>query len=841
MIATIRGTATAQGVDVGEASLEDWAAGRLGATLTAVTGDLTGGQAILPQQLVLAFGLAEIATEVSPQSVAAWRRLFDLATVLRSELPEAEDAARRAARRLVELDPDDIVMRLRVLLDRVNDRSTAEDRIEAFETLLSPGNVERLGDVQAARLAFDLGVLQLRVGDLESAARRIVEAVDLDPSFPQAADMLAGLFRSTSASAVEEAELLAIAFHASPLEGVYARRLGQLALSEGAYATAADVLELALILTSGEAPFLDDLVADRALALWGAGRSEEAIELLGQAHRSREILIRRQMLGTGIDPDAVMQLAIPPAPSLALVETAIVGPTLTTDERVVLIDRLFNAFRFEMSRVAQLAKLATDDQRLTDEARSARLEQIRLRRLELTVDQAWARAWFGWSPPIVDGEPTGASLADLLDRAASGGVLTDAQRLVIDGWWAIHQDDFDTARSLLAPASGGSPYAAAGLALLNELQGETKDAARDYLQTYRRAPGELVGLWSRSRLERLLSVPVPAPERASEVARIVADTLPEAVGRALRDPRHGVLSIQIDPVSLRSPAFEPVLVDVTITNVSGLDLAIGGDGPIQPTFAVVTDDFEIPVDDDLLSASLDSFRPPTLVLPLDRRLRLNSQESIRIRVDLTATRLARLLDLQSYLSGTLRLRAVVNFAAAPGGAIDSGLFGREGRSPVFRVDGRLPLDASRAASMLESIRDPRTPDAAKNIAAIIGITLASPNAFPASPGDAQAAAIDAFMNLPPRVQAWVMTVTPGGDAAPTRLVDRLITDDEVGLPLALARFSPTPTSAAIVRGLESTDPRIRRMAEAARELAIRIETAAQREFALPQDDRLDAP
>jgi tetratricopeptide (TPR) repeat protein len=835
LVGLFGGSAAGQGVDVGELELDAWSSARLGSTLTSLAGDLTGGQAILPQQLTLAFGLAEIATEVAPESPAAWRRLLDVATVLRNEVPEARAAAERAAGALVRLEPDDAVMRLRVLLDRINDRPTAEARIEAYQTLLEPENAERLGRVAAARLAFDLGVLQLRVGDLDAAARRIVDAVNDDPSFPQAAEMLAGMLRSASTTPVEEAELLAIAFTASPLDGVFARRLGQLALSEGAYASAADILDLALILTSADAPFLDELVADRAMALWGDGRSDEAFELLDKSHRSREVTIRRQMIAAGSDPDQVRVMDIPPVPSLALVRAAITGRSGSEADRDRMVDELFESFRFEMMRNARLAQMSSEDDRISQEQRNQRMAQMQARKLELTVDQIWARVWFGWTPPIVDGEPIAMSLSDLIDQAVAGGALSGTPRLVVDGWWAIHQDDFDSARTLLAPVAEGSPYAAAGLALLEELEGETKEAARLYLRTYRDVPGQLVGLWCRTRVADLLGRDIPAPTRSEEMARIIADTLPDAVGRALRDPRHGVLSVQVQPVRLRNIAFESVPVDITITNVSGLDLAIGPDGPILPTFILMTDAFDLPVASSQLAPGVQSLQPIPVVIPLDRRFRLKAQESMTIRVDLTTTPLGRLLDLQSYFSGSLRMRAVVNYAAAPRGAIDTGLFGREGRSPVFRIDGLHPLDETRAAAMIERLRDPRSVVAVKDLAAILGITMVGPASFPGSAPQAQGLAIDAFLGLPPRAQAWVMSVIPPGAAAPTRLVDALIEDEEVGLPLAIARFAITPTSSPIVRGLESTNPRTRRMAAAARDLAIRVEEAATRQFSLPGD------
>lgn len=824
-----------QGLTASELDLERWSSGRLGSTLTGLSRDLTGGSTILPQQLTLALGLAELATELDPESADPWYRLLDIATVMKDEDPDAAKAARRAVETIVRLRPDDSVSRLRLLLDRVDSRDTAEGRVEAYETLLMPDNVERLGSLAASRLAFDLAVLQLRIGNLDEAAVWLIEAVNLDPSYPQAAEMLAGLLRTTSTTPAEEAELLAIAFTASPLDGVLARRLGQLVLAEGAYATAADILNLALILTRDDARFRDELVGDEALALWGEDRSEEALELLDAAARNRQARIRARWVARGITREAARARPVLPAPSLALIEAVIVARTSSTFERMQAIEQLFKAFEFQFQQLAELRELSLDDTTLEESARKRRLDDVASRTRNLTVDEAWARAWFGWTPASADGASTAASLSDLLDDATGSGSIDSDQRLVIEGWWALNQDDYDLARSLLAPASEGSPYAAAGLALLEELTGENKSAARLYLDTYRKVPGQLIGLWSRSRLSDLLDRRIPEPESAEAMTAIIKDTLPDAVGRALRDPKHGVLSVQIQPASLRNPAFDELEVELRITNVSGLDLAIGPDGPIQPSVALVADAVDFPIDESRLKPGLSFPFAPTLVIPIDRRFRLDSQRELVIPIDLTATAFNRVLAVQSTLSGTIRLRAVVNYVAAPNGAIDVGLFGREGRSPVFRTDGLLPVDEDAASRMLETVRDPRTIQSARDIAAMLTLAFAGPDLFPGSSTELEPRAVEACLALPPVARAWVMSVVPAGDFVPQRLIDALVDDDGVGLAIAVARFSPSPTSAAVLRALESDDPRIRRMAVAARDLALRMEAAAEAEFRLDTD------
>ena len=76
-----------------------------------------------------------------------------------------------------------------------------------------------------------------------------------------------------------------------------------------------------------------------------------------------------------------------------------------------------------------------------------------------------------------------------------------------------------------------------------------------------------------------------------------------------------------------------------------------------------------------------------------------------------------------------------------------------------------------------------------------------------------------------------MSYLPPGVAGSSRFVDRLVNDgSRASLALALARFSPTQSSAPINAGLLSEDPLIRRMAEAAQELASLSEQLSQSEL-----------
>lgn len=816
-----------QGIDVEDQGLEQWAASRLAASFDAISSDLLEMDQVLVPELEIAFGLAQIATELDPSSSDAWRSLLDVSTLLGDDMEGAADSRRRALEALVKLDPRDSVVRLRLLLDRIDARPTAQERIAAYETLLTPENIDRLGAQASARLAFDLGLLQMRVGDTDAAATRVAQAVMLDPSFPQAAEMAAGIFRTVVPTPIDEAELLAIAWTASPSDEMIARVLGQLVLADGAFESAADILELAILLLPENTTNRASLIADRMLALWGADRAELALELFDRETRSRLARRKRVLLQEGYDPEEVKDLEVPPAPELALITAVIEARRGDPERREQAVTTLFRSFDFEQRDLARRALRMESDEDIPEERKATLRRAGRKRQAELYADEAWARAWFGWKPATAAQsggdedssellpEVAALTLKDLLDGAVKRGVLEPGQRNVVEGWEAISQDDFDRARLLLVPAAESSPYAEAGLALLDEVEGRRKEAARRYLDVFESRPGTLVGLWSRSRLEGMLGVEIPAPERAALMDEMLAATLPEAVGRAIRDPRHGVLAVRVEPTSLRQAAYGPLLIDVTLTNVSGLNLAIGPESPISPTVAIVADVADV-VGLEGVSTALRQSRP--VVVSIDRRFSLAPEESIELQIDLTRTRYGRYVALASIFGGSFKIRAVANFGVSPSGNITTGVFGREGLSPVFRVDGLNPLADDRYRRMAERMQSADSISDAKDVAALLELVLGTDPRL--TDDEIRLQAIDAALALPPLARAWAMSHLPAGVPGSSRLVDRLVNDgSRASLALGLARFSLNRTSAPINAGLRSDDPLIRRMAEAAQELS----------------------
>ncbi|MCP4837480.1 MAG: hypothetical protein GY895_22265, partial [Phycisphaera sp.] len=340
-----------QGPAMDEASIESWASERLAARFASLSSSFTLKPDLTVDQLRTAYELAVAATKADPDSLPAWRWLFELSTNVLSDFPEAEAARSAAIEAIVRLDPDDATMRLALLLNLIESRETLKARIEGCEALLTPENIERLGKAAAARIALDLATYEAMAGRGEDSLRHLTQSVSLDPTFPMAIDRLVGLAEGNLADPVDEAGLLATAFTANPTDGVTARSLASLALQRGAYEAAASVFPSAIRLSVQET-FLRDLTLDFALSLWGSGRAAEALNVLNSLQASeRSRWVQRVSAGRDDADEVERDTAVSgPAPDLTLLATVIKLQADPEASRSELIPALFTAFDLAIQR-----------------------------------------------------------------------------------------------------------------------------------------------------------------------------------------------------------------------------------------------------------------------------------------------------------------------------------------------------------------------------------------------------------------------------------------------------------------------------------------------------------
>ena len=499
--------AVAQGQEVENSDLEVWSQQRLASSLASFSSSLLQAKnSVSSAEVRVALELAIAAVRSDPESIFAWRWMLDLSSSLSDDLPIAETMKRESINALVRLDPDDEVARLLLLVDRIESRETVQSRIKACEALLRPENIKRLGAPAAARIALDLARLETMSGRLDAASRWLAEAITLDPAFPEAMDQALEMFGGEFQTPAANAELLAATFTADPRNGTVASSLGSLALEQGAYSAASGVLESAIRLSHPTQSGYLRLSMDEALAWWGEGKPEVALRQIATRARAinqvlKQVRIRQEDLDQ-VQRDEVNAMDFPPPPGLALLRTVIIahqGTENTRDEAIELLFRAFDFATFENARRRQILnrKLeeidADNSDEIDEQARANAKEQIannlralRLQLASLWADEAWARSWFGWSPPAPTEEAVSRpSLEKLLELSMEFGSLKRDQGVIIEGWAAISEKRFDEARLILAPSAEISVYAAAGIALIDELVGETQKAARGNYEFWR--------------------------------------------------------------------------------------------------------------------------------------------------------------------------------------------------------------------------------------------------------------------------------------------------------------------------------------------------------------------
>ncbi|MDG2133451.1 MAG: hypothetical protein P8J88_08185, partial [Phycisphaerales bacterium] len=514
--------------------------------------------------------------------------------------------------------------------------------------------------------------------------------------------------------------------------------------------------------------------------------------------------------------------------------------------------------RFEEASLASGSGLDPDaNARAERESRNANL-RFDMIGSGLQADEAWARAWFGWKPepPADELEAPRPTLEQLIESATkplgdAGGdastgwqALTESQAVVIRGWMAISDEDYETARALLEPDQAISVYAAAGIALVNELEGRVKEAATGYRDVYYGRPGELVGLWCRGRLGRILGLDtVPEPPTAAPLATRIKETLPAAVAAALRDDVNGAIAIEVSPRTARFEPFDPVLVDVRITNMTGLDLAIEEGGPIDPRLALLPIRVTVPG-----LESLSSGRQ--LIRSLHRRLNIPAQGSFTCTYDLSATWMAELFDRAAVKGGGLAIRAANNYRPRSEVAVDSRIFGREANSVDFFIrrqrampsfgDGEIdPQKVAAAYRSIESVEDLKS--VAVGFDEILRIYISErSNIRPELFATFLDPLVEGFGKLPPPAQAWflgVLTNNETGARSTISVLEPLLevavdSRDPRVLLMLMTRFSNSPSSRAITISAGMGDPALERAAESVRNSIITTEARNEQELQL---------
>jgi tetratricopeptide (TPR) repeat protein len=727
--------------------------------------------------------LAREAVSLDPDSPELWRLALELAV-----LAEEHEFRQQALDKLLQLDKRDDVAALMRLSDVIERYQTADERIAAYDKLLSDENVEKIGAAIASRLALDAALLHRRQGDTERFVQRLTQSVQVDPSNRSAAAIAAGFFRMSVKDPFGEAELLTNLMLADPTDVITQIALGRLLLENGAYIGADRIYRLAgeNYVSLGQMP-TNQLLADLAIAQWANGKSDAAMETIRLRQVEMDNAVRTNARRE--DPDAAsLELAKLKAP---------LDPMLAS---VVAVIRS-NQSQEQGRQAAQLALNAYQEQ--IDAAKAATESPVDPTRIAAAyLEMAWVALWLQTSVERVP---------EYLAAASEIEPITDEAKKRFDGWMALRTGKREEAIEMLSPLAATDNLARFGLAVAMLEAGQHKDAARELLAVNRAQPGSLIGIWSGNRLAELLNRRMPLSSDAKKLEQLIA-SIHAAFFRYPTEPTLAV-SLRVSPAQTTFAPYQPVIVNVEIANNSQLPLAIDRDGPIRSKVVL------IPTMSAANVPGLGDLRP--VVVNIAQRLRLLPGEKLVIPVNLRIYAIGDIINSLSVNGTILQVTALLNFSVVGEGSLRPGMLGSEVKMPLARLDG-LRLETQWLEEMVEQLKSPRDAGVLDRMAQLS--LWIGPRAAESMPPEtrtlhenARRAFDDAFAGLDPLAQAWLLCVMPaGGTHAEGMLwvlsMARKSEDRLVKLTYLLFHTSG-PGDPMLDAAKRGTDPVLRRIAE----------------------------
>ncbi|MFZ9913854.1 MAG: hypothetical protein ACO3IB_00750 [Phycisphaerales bacterium] len=690
---------------------------------------------LLQRELVF-LGLLECAAELSRISVSLepgnpllWRFALDLASTMAEGDPNAAAFGGEALSRINELEPDDEVIRLRRLLGAVSSRQTAESRLDAYRTLLDPQGIERIGPRVAARLALDRALLRQRIGDVDGYREDLLQAIDLDPVFPEAAEIAAGYFAIAASSPVEHADALRTAVVANPSRPAAALELASVCIQHGAYAAAAEILalEARLLETCLPNAEYDALLADLVLAHWGARDSEAAYLVARKRQAVLDAVLHAQLERDGaiLDMKRRKEARLPATVTLSTNIAALASAQGIPEAKILVQNNL-------VSFQTQLEALDRFD---------AGRQELPRTRLEGAFIQLW-----------LDGDLRQAT--DWIEQSSKDEPLSDDAKARFDGLVALRSGDAAGAKAVLAPVAERDTGARLGLALAHEALGERKEAARHLLEIARKSPDTAIGLWCRDRLQVMLGQTLDLAPDAAAVSK--AAELPVNFVRFL-EGGGGNLLIRVVPRRTEVRTWDPIIFDIVVTNRGNWPLAIGKDGPVRDTATVTS------------ALNIAGTRPeasPFSIVQIDRKLRLDPGESVTIPLDMSLTEAATKLRDYALTGAFASVHTIVNWRTTQRG-LEPGPLGLELESPLVHVEG-VRLTKEWVDEGIARLADPVKPVDPELIAYLAYAVLRAESEEPRIPAEviealkaAPAALAAAVRRVSPESRAWLVFACPG--------------------------------------------------------------------------------
>jgi len=759
--------------------------------------------------LTQALILLERAAALDPDDAERWH--------LRAQaLRLAGDTAAltEALKRYVALRPDDDVAQLELVRLLAARRQTAEAKVDYYLRIIEGRFADRFSAPLRSRLAYEAAVLQRQRGETEPYLRLLGRALSLDgTNKAAAAESFQALNDDPDASLSERAAALFTLFNADPTDlevrQVVAESLMGLRLYDEAAAWLNDLAALQReVLGSVEL----GTAHDRVLALWGAGRSDEALALLARISRRPDAPASEGAADeappngeAGAAPPAETPPAPDAAPQTERDATAGDWPPVET-----LLLRLAIARSLDQADLVRPALEALHE-RLAADPEPEDSTTGRVQRLNVLI---WAH--------LLAGEQLdrAAALIDRLVEAEPGAEPETLALALWRGWLALHRGDRAEARRLLEPLADADPRARLVLA---ETLDDPEARREQWRRVIERESSSLTGLLAVARLRQAEALP-PVSTEARRTANLFAE-VPEHLQRVWEQPMQFV-QMNLKPIEYRSLPPEPIEITIELRNVYTEPLGLGPDATLPSRVLLVP-----------TVRYLDgrAGRVEPIVVDMRRRLTPPAQHSVAVTTRVDVGQLGAVLEASPNDRIQINISAVLNPQISPEGVFVPGLLGSTQRLGNLARQSA-GADGEQLDPLLEQMRR------GQGTAAMVAAARLLPTAAELvedRPSDAErlaAAAVEVWPDLSIEQRAWVLSfLAPEGSAAPLFAELRRLagqSDDPLVQLTLLATQVTEPDDPLLNQALRGEAGPLKRFAEARRRT---LQQQAEREAAAREE------
>ncbi|MCC7205110.1 MAG: hypothetical protein IT441_08520 [Phycisphaeraceae bacterium] len=731
---------------------------------------LEGQGEVREDQFSRASILLRQATRLAPQDEQIWRMVLELADMSKNAPMTLE-----ALDQVVRLDPRDDRAMLRMIQHRVGNEQTLEARIALIDRLLSGEQAASFSPALRSRLLSATAIFARENNDWTRFRATLPKALALDPTNVEAASLLYDLAVQRKGSVLQQGLALLAIVRADPMLLDARRQLADLLLSRRAFHAASKGYEVTTRLRQGVHEDQGFFFA-WVVALIGDGRQDDALDLINQVDAYYQQMTRMAAGSPVPEGQPDRRPAMKLIPPLQLVRLLLLQATDQPTGASAALDRIIS---------------------------------------ELAGDPKAAEA-LAWTYLLADAH------LDQVETILIKGLIPDDSPnfTLIQGMLKCREGNQDAARDLLEPlAQEHAPAALAMAWMTPDDDPQRHDLLARVFDLSPASPFAVAALLDANRRKQPLPI---LPDGKNLADRI--DQWPTLIATPdIEDPLNRRLALKITVSPTTYSYLEPITATFELRNLSRLAFSMAPNGTLPSMLLLQASPRQ---GGDSMGLLQDQ------VVNMSRRLRLEPDQSISVKVRLDRARLGDLLATSPFSSISFTLIGLLDPRATPDGRFFTGPLGARDSTELIQRTALAPDEAS-IEGWINAVHDPDPVEQVRAMARLVqlGDTLVSPDLpdalknLPARIADALA---DRFLRLPPIAQALLVRFMPQTPASTDMLqkVHALAqrSDDPLVAVIYLATQVTDPDSPVIDAGLRHPDPDVQEFAQATR---VALRAAAQ--------------